>query len=471
MLDILKRLPYRESKYRYFIYTCSVFTLLLFYYVAPGVYAAWENLSARTPLGDRIPVSLVLPSLIGTETTSLKAQLPGVPVHQLQPRLHLVGVGERLNKHNDHFVLVLGILPEAQDKVLRVDSSFTLSFQAPSFQLLSEDSLHSKRGQAFQEQLHDSLEIFQTKGEALLPIIMAHLNQYVNLPKPSVLFEDSKLHNAILRALKTEIINKIDLNELVEWCLQSPHLREIGSLVVDHFKLLPIFKRMFQSTIHNLMIEWARTKQMELDYIGRVWVDILRVILGRRPENLISQLKEITMKIAMTGVKEVFRQGSEGLRRNAPKIWHSISALGAETEERFMISAKGSNFFSALLLDERLQHHIKTTYGDDAWGKFMNGFADVIKDPIFSEALKTMKGTMIQLVKNGASVLLLDQEGKGPNPLLLQVLQDLLRGKTSPVVQVIPGKGTPVLPGHVFKVIPYASRSRLTQYTAEIQEN
>ena len=48
-----------------------------------------------------------------------------------------------------------------------------------------------------------------------------------------------------------------------------------------------------------------------------------------------------------------------------------------------------------------------------------------------SEPLKNM-------AKKTLTALLLDREGKGPNPLLLSVIQEQLSGRSRPVVHFIP---------------------------------
>ena len=79
-----------------------------------------------------------------------------VAVHQVTPKLKLVGLGQTLIQDQEQSRLVLGLFPQSAPALLKSETQFSLRVQAPSVELLIQDLFYSSRGQDLQKEMQNS---------------------------------------------------------------------------------------------------------------------------------------------------------------------------------------------------------------------------------------------------------------------------------------------------------------------------
>ena len=109
------------------------------------------------------------------------------------------------------------------------------------------------------------------------------------------------------------------------------------------------------------------------------------------------------------------------------------------------------NFWASLSQNEALIKHLKTTYGDEEMARISVALKKISHNQEISSQVTQVSADLKQIAKRGLSALLLDQDGKGPNPLLLAVIQEQLSGQARPIIHIVPGTGDALKPGHAFK--------------------
>ena len=470
----LKRTYLRNAKYKFLVGVSGVCCLWLMMGVAiPLALSAWSTLSTRTPLGSSglVEVEVSAGHLTPTERARLGSDPTSVAAHQVKPSLKLVGIGQRLIGGEDKPRFIIGLLPEEASQVLKEGTQMSLRVEAPSFELLAQELLYSQRGQVLKRELDGARDRVIKSMSALWPSIQESLKRLLPEELAERVMKDERLLGHIKEAFKHEIRSKINLDELGSTVGESEALKDLGGLAFKHFEK----KRLFKKTIGGALGE-ARDElgsQLKNQLLEN---DPLSDLLGCTMSG-ISVFGILHLSQCLRGlyrsrkiITHTSGKGFEAAKRGAVKsgaidlLTQTLGSLNKESDKAIVKSKEIAllvnkqlksevllkNFWANLSQNQALIKHLQTEYGDEEMARISVALKEVSSNREFSSQITKVGADLKVIAKRGLSALLLDQEGKGPNPLLLAVIQEQLSGRARPIVHITPGQGDALKPGHVF---------------------
>lgn len=483
----MKRFAKRSGTYKVISISLALSALaLLIMVIAPALGRGWETFGSRTPLGagSRVPILISMDHLTTRQIAELKARPTALAAHRIRPRLELVGVGEevverRAPSGETQTVLRLGLLPDQAEAVLKSDSRVSLRVQAPSVELLAQDLLNSPRGQGLKRSLSQSKERLQRSWLQLLPLLKNKLTKYFDTEelrrKLDTLIEDETVLAHLKEAFMTEVAARVDLDQVGAELVESEALATLGDLTTKHVSFKDVTRQAFGGGVKALKREVGGIS----GEAGQAWSDgvilsdvsacALKVASFRDPTTVAGRLaswlevgESKLCKRALESPKQVAKGAAKGGAINLFK--QSVQSIYKESDQALVESGKFAKqisevtkapvllegFWSAVNSDEALARHVKQVYGEDVLIRFQLALRDLSASPEVAEKVEELKREVQQVARQGFKAILLDREGRGPNPLLLSVIQEQLSGEMRPVVHIIPGEGASVKPGYLF---------------------
>lgn len=470
----------RRFKYRSSVFKVSIISLItlsiyfLFFVALPYTQVVWSDLGPRTPLGSgsRLKVSVQASHLSPKEHVILKDQTPGIAVHQTTPQLALVGVGEEVSGEGEDVRLDIGLFPQHTDLILREDTRFHLRFQAPSLELLTEDLLNSKRGEKLKRSFDDATGRISKSWGELFPDISKALKRHLDPALFTKITQDQYVIGVLKEAFYAEIGSQVDLKKLGGDAMDSRELERLTDLTFERVNPLKIVRQAVGGFSRSVKVEGRETFQdLKEAWSGdhfiadSVWcgaeaflalkVTILSGGVGPCARKLLSRLgqsaKKVVISTAKDGAKEVGSQALENIERNQGEIIKETKKLAIKVKDQAQVEVRLKRFWSYLEGHEALKAHIIKQYGDEAWSKWMKAVGEIGQSDQVQKKMNTLIDEVKELGRESMSAVILDHQGKGPNPLLLSVIQEQLKGQQRPIVHVTPGTGTPVKSGYLFK--------------------
>ena len=89
-----------------------------------------------------------------------------------------------------------------------------------------------------------------------------------------------------------------------------------------------------------------------------------------------------------------------------------------------------------------LQDYVIQNYGRDSWLKLKKALIAISLSPEINSEIKILTRTFENSIQSFFSLLLLNETGNGPNPLLVTMIQEKLSGVKRTVVWIRPGQST-----------------------------
>jgi len=446
--------------------------------VSPTLSDAWEYLGSRTPWGSSklIPVRVSMNHLSSSQQQHIKDQPTLVAAHQVRPSLKLVGLGRQvIESESAESVFELGLLPGEADRLLKSDTVMQLRIQAPSLELLTQDLIHSPRGQKLRRSFENSQEKMLKAWGELLPALQKKLQAHLSLETVNQILSDPLIIRHIQEALMLEVGAKINMDEIGAYLGESEALANLGQLAIKHVDFWGVAgetvgggwsatKRESHAIVDKVQDLWRRDVVIwdfgwcALKVAGAFtpYSSAKRAFdkLTRNASQLCSQIasssKTVLKAAAKQGAKDLIKQGVESASQEIDGVLDESQKVAQGVWKTMKAPTLLEGFWTMLKHDEVLIKHIKVTYGEETLNRFMHALREMSDSMLVHKRVELLKTEVQQLASGGFKALVLDREGKGPNPLLLAVIQEQLSGGTRPVIHVIPGSRGRVNPGHLF---------------------
>ena len=414
---------------------------------SPILLSALEEVWPRIHLTSEATSKLILKvsDLSSTQRKLISApQSVGVPIHQVSPRLKLIGILEGVTSletaqkidrqssaQRESIYLSLGIFPHERDNVFRRDTEFSLRFQSPSLSLLVEDLLHSARGERLQRRFEESARDLKTQILTLKPTLKRILSKRFPSDLATQLLEDPIVLSHLRSAFHREVYSKIDWARLIREITESSQATAIQQLALKEMELSSVLKGAIKESVHYA---WSAPTVFK-DWAWLSPVDSVKKLAQRGRIKYKESVKRAKTR-AMVSIKD---HAVDQLRHEAPKVKRLTLALLTEQSRALKLKSKGASFLKHLVHSQPLQEHLAHRYGPQAYEIFKAVGAEFIDDDKVQRALKSALGILKKLSKVILKSALLDHEGQGPNPLLLMVIQEHLRGQKSAVIHATLG--------------------------------
>ena len=484
-----KRLSYRSWSYKLSTLVVSVsFLIFLCFVMIPKSMDLYKSLASKTPLGktQRQVIAITTDHIDEVDREKLKQSPQKVVMHQIAPKLELAGIGHEMTTYENQDVFTVGVLPTKADLILRKDSKMTLRVEAPSMTLLAQELFHSPRGQQLQCDMQVKQKQMLKEWTELLPEIQQSLQthlQDLGQEKVKAILSDTTISNAIKNAVMQEIVEQVDLDHIGEKVAHAPALENLAQLAFKHYEVGKSLRLGGAQMILEMGTEGTEMKQ----HIASSWSQgtlpwdvisctskigskvfpmsqgLLSLLMSNAPSKLCKQIGQSIKNVAVGSGKaigkDVVKQSVNSLvveQEKSLKELQSLSSIAYEASEAPILL---QSFWHRLVYDQKLNHYIKQTYGEDVWKRLQKSFLHIAQSKGVKKKIDQSVHTMKNVGKKLFTHLLLDQQGTGPNPLLLAVIQEQLRGESRPVIHVIPGQGAVVKVGHTFQSIETSLQS------------
>jgi hypothetical protein len=178
---------------------------------------------------------------------------------------------------------------------------------------------------------------------------------------------------------------------------------------------------------------------------------------------VISSGKGVVKGAIKGGATNFAKESFKSLKKESDQALSEAQKLAAGAWERAEGGARLKGLWLAIAGNQALKDHITNTYGAPAWTQLQEAVWSVSQNQEVEALINQAGERLKQLSKKALTALLLDREGKGPNPLLLAVIQEQLSGQARPIVHVTPAppENPRVSPGYLF--MPPSTQSTSTQ--------
>ena len=408
------------------------------------------NLAPRLSPHARSHVTLKLPQLTPQEQRALTQARFGVPVHLTHPSLRLIGTLEEVEPLTTGGArLKLGVYPQ-EAKHLTRDAQLSLSLEAPSLSLLLEDLTRSQRGQVAVQRARSAWRNLMERARALSNIALEELKRSLPPNLLSRLRQDKVVMGRVEALFEQEVINQVPWGELMAGALESEEFTKLREVALKDVKVTPLVGHMLQGAAEHALKSRSVFKGFDFKHPVRS---------TRRVQKKIKDKKD---SIIEAGVQRVGRQLMNDVKRNLKREGELVRREGgkllAQQAKHAHFDEYVQGWIEALTQDEVLKRHLKLKYQ----GEVFEGFAEALNrlkerpevKKVTQAALSDLKSALGALGR----ALLFDHNltRPGPNPLLISVIEELVRGEASPVIRVMSGEGAPAAEGFEFSPRPQA---------------
>jgi hypothetical protein len=172
------------------------------------------------------------------------------------------------------------------------------------------------------------------------------------------------------------------------------------------------------------------------------------------------KIKNKTDSSIEAGAQRVGRQLMNDVKRNLKREGELVRREGgkllAQQAKLAHLNERVQGWIEALIQDETLKRHLKVKYQ----GEVFEGFAEALHRLKARPEVKKVTQAALSDLKSALGALgralLFDHNltRPGPNPLLISVIEELVRGEASPVIRVMSGESAPAEEGFEFTPRP-----------------
>jgi len=427
--------------------------------LAPAAHRIYRSIAPRLPLlRDNPEVYLRMEDLDPDQGRALTAALPGLPLYLTAPEFRLVGMGERLTADGRGGELAVGIFPQEATSLLFEDTRFDLRFEAPSLALLFQD-LMARHGEALEadaSRLLDASRGFAGRAyELLLPALEAELGEEV----AHRLWQDPLVRDTV-QGLLLEELAQVDGEAILDAVAASPEMARILGTAMGGIAPGQLIEEFFVGATGHLVAHgrahWAAQRALLGTQEGELRLAFR--LIGQAGLCLVDQTRCIGRALAPSLQQGVLAAGKRGIRQGLERLADSKTAaqdalaLGALAVEEAEPSGHLRGFTARLREHPYLGRHL-AQYGKDAEERLVRGVSRAWRErPELHAGAVRIGQQAARLAAQGLRELLLDRSGTGPNPFLVSLLRERMKGDLPPQIFVFPGSGVRVTPGHRFPV-------------------
>ena len=468
----LRNFTYKLSVFSFFIILILTLAILL-----PKLFALNSTLLVRTPFGQGslVKVELDAQHLSKTEQDLLARSPQRVAVHQVSPQLKLVGLGQVLIQDQNQSRLVLGLFPSSAASLLKSETQFSLRVQAPSIELLIQDLFYSSRGQDLQKEMEHSQKRITQSWFKLWPQVRAKLESLLPSDLMQRLVKDQIFISHIREAFMIEIAARVDMKGLSKSLATNESLNNLGALAFKNVKWKQVMKELgkgfwkgskqfSKDTTKAINHEWDEGSfSVDMSYCALSVASVIDPtsitgILGaffdlndsKICASITQNAQGVVSQSAKTGGIDLAQQVYQSLHQEWASASQEAQKLLSTLNQQLQSKVLLNSFWRTLGQDQVLIQHLRKEYGDKGLAQIVTALRDLSSTQDFSTGIDQLSGELKTIAQKGLNSILLDDQGQGPNPLLLSVIQEQLSGQKRPIVHVYPGQGSTLKPGHRF---------------------
>ena len=152
------------------------------------------------------------------------------------------------------------------------------------------------------------------------------------------------------------------------------------------------------------------------------------------------------------GAKEFSSQAWDNLYRDRNKVLSLGKSAGSKVVSELKLKPILKGFWQNLKSHDDLHHYVIKTYGLETWEKLKKALAELTTSPKLSKEIAKLSKSFEYLIENLFTLLLLNDQESGPNPLLVTMIQEKLSGIKRTVVWIKPGQSSKsVGAGHLLR--------------------
>lgn len=375
-------------------------------------------------------------------TQQMKARY-GIPVMLIRPKLKLIGTVEDIQTTHGALKARLGIY---QPDMNRLTENTKLRFQSepPSLSLLIEEVSQSPRGQIALKRLDLALKMLKQEAGTIFSLLWQDLKEAIPQDILERLANDPKILERVELHFQNQFIDQLPWEQLLSSTLDSKEFEAIQSKALQGIEIQPMISEFSKTAFSN----YFKSKS--------IW----RGVKDRNPIKIFGRVKDNftqkTNKSIDEGVKKVSEQVKEVIKQNLAREQNLIKKEGGKLLARQAKEAQINQYVvkwaEALTHDQVLLKYFQEQYQPELIDKAKEGLVH-FKDRAEVHALVTKSWTM--LLDAGIALvqaMIFDHrlENPGPNPLLIAVIEELIRGEQNVFVHVIPQAGQTIKSGHLY---------------------
>lgn len=467
----------RNFKYKLLILGLVSILCVILATVLPKLLSLNSTLFIRTPLGQGqlVKVELDAQHLSASELSILARSPQRVAVHQVTPKLKLVGLGQTLIQEQEQSRLVLGLFPQSAPALLKSETQFSLRVQAPSVELLIQDLFYSSRGQDLQKEMQNSQKRITDSWLKLWPKIQSKLGSLLPSDLMQRLVKDKVFISYLREAFMIEIAARVDIKELSETLSNDESLGNFGALAFKNVRWKQVMKELgkglwkggkqfSKKTAQTIDNEWNDGSfTIDMSYCALSVASVIDPtsisgILGsffdiqdsKICSSVSKNAQELLTQSAKAGGVDLAQQVYQSLNQEWTEASQEAQKVLSNLNQKLQSKVLLKSFWQALSQNQKLIQHLKKEYGNKGLAQIVGALRELSSTEEFSTNIEYLSGELKQIAQKGLNSILLDEQGQGPNPLLLSVVQEQLSGQKRPIVHVYPGKGANLKPGHRF---------------------
>ena len=405
----------------------------------------YQQIEPRSLQYNNHNIRLKVQNLSELERSKIEKHMPGIPIHNIESSLSLVGLAYDTNQSDikSNLQLELGIFPQYRAKVMRNDSRFKLQFRAPSFLLLLQDITRSPQGQKLKGEAFNFLKTLKQKISEIWPILEKSMKKHL-APYIAKMKTDPKLKNILKRSIQKQFLSQINWEAMIQDTFKSS---EVTNIQAQLFKDLNIWS-VARSTITESMKE---TWRLPSSFTGWSWshpIDSWKTMRKKRLENQ----EKVKQKALQTIGRTVGTQVLDNAKQHKTDLIQSTQMVIVEQNQKYKVSTRAQKWFESLLVNQNLKQHISSTYGAEVWKKLQIMLREIAREPKVQNLYEEMSIRFKDLVEKTLQLVLLDKANQGPNPLLLLVIQERIKGHINPIIHVEFGQGEVVPEAYEFEI-------------------
>lgn len=368
----------------------------------------------------------------------------GVPVLQTQPSLKLIGTLEELKELDGALSARLGLY-QRDFKALTTGALLRVQIEPPSLSLLLNELSTSARGRAAIQRLKEALSHLKAEARSLLSLLWSDLKSATPTDLLERIGRDPFVTARFERHFHEQLINQLPWGTLLSSTLESDEFEKIRATALEGIELRPILAEALRGTTEHALRSDSIWKGFKVKEFFKSVKRVGRNFTQKKDQSLDAGAQRAADQV-LEGIKRNFEREQALLKQEGGKLL-ARQARAAHLE-RYVIK-----WVEAISQDEALLEHVKARYQPELISGVKRGL-ELFKGR--SEVTRLISDSWERLSEAGLAfvqALIFDQnlDEPGPNPLLISVIEELIRGEQSPSVHLTPRPGAPIEAGHHFQ--------------------
>ena len=471
----IKRLTYRSRSGRLFsLVSLSCLVFILTTIALPELYRLSLYLLQRSPYGaGQFITRIDLWDQPHFERQLIIKDPARISVYRIAPRLKLIGLGRAIETLPDGGqVLSIKLFSNAPKDLPRRNASLKVRVGPPSISLYLSEIINGPRGEQIRASLHQLWSELKLGSQEIWPPLRQELSQQLKKRGLGQLTSDPYVQQTIHAYLGHEIRSHVRLPDTLNRVKESKEFISLWRLIeggidletasskaleaslkggVEQLSQLPGKLREVAPDDHlfigSLLCLTNPSNNLSSDGIrgdsSRLLGGLLRLAFGEANPNICRAYQQsITTTLisgARSGAEELGKQTWTHLTRNQDQALQRGGALGQRLVSEFQVGPIFRGLVTQLSNDLQLREYLRSHYGDQALAGLKESLLHVSRSSQLEERMHQLQNSISQLFTSMMVALFLDEEKRGPHPLLITLVQEQLNRRKQPVVWVTLG--------------------------------